>query len=154
MQKTLKRLFMLLLSVALISCIAVFAACNKDEETNDGTVTITVKYPDGTPVNGHTDGTKWDNDLETETNVWIQICISAGQGFESCNTPVTLGADGKITLNVQDDIISVFEDNENFTADTKFDIHVQGLTEYKEDGYGSYTKNTLPSKLDITLIAK
>ncbi len=158
MQKTLKRLFMLLLSVALISCIAVFAACNKDEETNDGTITITVKYPDGTPVNGHTDGTGYDESVNEPTAdgsgtcVLIQICIAPNQGVsETCLDFFLLGADGKVTLNVQDDIISGFAYTEGFTDDTKFDIHVRKIDNY--EGECTYTKNTLPSKLDITLVA-
>lgn len=148
---------MLLLSVALISCIAVFAACNKDEETNDGTVTITVKYPDGTPVNGHTDGKNWDNDTETNTNVRVQFCIAPGQGFEGCNTPATLGEDGTIKLNILEEALKGITSLDGFTADSKIELHIlfdstDNNCGYKKDGYGTFTQNTFPSKLDVTLV--
>lgn len=151
MQKILKRLFVILMSAIAITCFALLAACqpNDDEfKEEDGKIVITVVYPDGSPVNGHVDGTKFDSELNLETVVQMQFCTTAG----SCSslTP-TLGENGKIKLDIQNDILGMFT---NLKDDDEIEFHVLGLEDYStgEGGiYGKFKKNEIPSKQTITL---
>lgn len=161
MQKTLKRLFVLLLSAALVACIAVIAACNKNdddaktEKIEEGKMLVTVYYPDGSLVDGQHDGTKMDSDTLSETAVWIQFCV-VGEGG-ACAIPVCLGADGKVLIDIQQNILLGLSGGDGYVAGTsQIAVHVLGLEGYIEgaDGeYGLFTEDKFPSggKLDIHL---
>ena len=53
---------------------------------------FTVVYPDGSAVNGATDGTGGMN----EDTAYIQLCDASG---EQCYAPQKIGADGKVTVD-------------------------------------------------------
>lgn len=97
--KKLFKALTLALTVALAAvCISVFAAaCGKDKG-GEPVYAVYVVYEDGTPVNGHTDGTGWNlNDPEHETYISVKWCNANG-----CPTPVLLGADGKASIKVSE----------------------------------------------------
>lgn len=163
MQKTLKRLFVLLLSAAIMACIAIFAACdkgNKDgDESEEGKITITVCFPDGTPVNGHTDGTSWDTGINGEddgTCIKLQFCKEGADG--ECGIPMLVGEDGKIKLDIQQDIVGKFS---AVSDDEEIEVHVLGVDDRTGDKYlkgeggiyGKFKKNEFPPTLTIKLQA-
>lgn len=149
MQKTLKRLFILLLSAAVIACVAVIGACNKEETVEEGKMVIYVYKPDGTLVNGLTDGDEKPDG--TRKKVTVQFCI----GDQGCNTPLPLDENGKITLDIENDIISKLA---GCTDSSEIEVHILNMSDYESDGdYGTFTKATLHhdgKPYEITLKAK
>lgn len=154
--KTFKRLLILLLSMAMIGCVAAFAACTdpKDPISDDpykeesGYIVISVVYPDGKAVNGPEDG-RDKYDPETVKNVAVQWCIidENGDMQACCPNPAKLDANGKVKISAQD-----ITEGINGTQDTKIEFHVLNLIGYQDDGdYGTFVIKNLPTKLDITL---
>lgn len=152
MQKTLKRLFILLLSAAVIACVAIIGACNKEETVEEGKMVIYVYKPDGTLVNGLTDGDEKSDG--TRKKVSVQFCLPGG----GCNNPLPIGEDGKITLDIENDILKGLKNFPEYTDNSEIVVHILNMSDYESDGdYGTFTKATLhhdgkPYK--ITLKAK
>lgn len=158
MQKTLKRLFVILMSAIAITCFALFAACqpNDDDEfkEEDGKIVITVVYPDGSPVNGHEDGTMFDTKLNKDTVVKVQFCTAVDAEGGACSPLYVLGENGKIKLDIQKDILSMFG---TLDDDVKLELHIQGITGYIDGlggDYGTFTKNSFPHACKVTLKAE
>ncbi|MDE6597483.1 MAG: hypothetical protein K2K60_02465 [Clostridia bacterium] len=87
----------LALTVALAAvCISVFAAaCDKGGDKDEGEVySVYVVYEDGTPVNGHTDGTGYDMGTNASTYVFVKWCKGT-----ACPNPIPLGTDGKAKIS-------------------------------------------------------
>lgn len=154
MQKTLKRLFILLLSAALIACVALIAACDKgdgkgggEETVAEGKMVIYVYKPDGTPVNGKTDG-------KNGKTVRVQFCIPHG-GCTANNAEI--GVDGKVELDINNDILNQFA-GYDVNDSTEYVVHILNVPDtYLEDGdYGTFTKDTFhnegkPYKITLKL---
>lgn len=84
MQKTLKRITLILAAVAAVVCLAVFASACQDKDNKD-TYTVTVVYAENnSPVDG------------TASELNVQICTARLDGtLITCYTMHNVGADGK-----------------------------------------------------------
>lgn len=142
MQKTLKRIAVILLALVATVCVAVsLTACNSATD-----YTVTVEYPDHTAVNGTTDGKPQYGD---GTTMSVQLCVVSADGKTgSCFIPVNLGADGKATIKAPEYTLKEGE---------KFKIQVNAVPEgYKCDPARTYYDSskyvTEPGNYVITLV--
>ena len=164
MQKIFKRLAVVLMAVIASACLLlIVSACTdgKVPEGGDGVpegkVLVTVLKPDGTPVNGLTDGNGYDGELNSETVVKIQFCLYGSEDLAeqlTCNTPTTLGEDGKLMLDIQNNIeymANSFAEYETLYVQ----IHILYIDGYLSNGdYGTFEVGKIPSKIDVTLKAE
>lgn len=144
MQKTFKRLAVILLAIVATVCVA-FSLTACGETVTD--YVVTVVYPDGTAVNGTTDGV---NPLDPSVKaVTVQICLVDG----GCYDTQTLDANGKATLKAPSYQLKEGE---------KFKLQVNNVPEgYKctiesateRTYYSSTNYVTEPGKYTITLEA-
>ncbi len=89
--KNIKRIVFLVLSLVLVLTMgAMMVGCGEPEVD---TITVTLNYPNGTAVNGATDGiTEGDRYYA----ISVQICTVDEAGEQlACSTPVDVSADGK-----------------------------------------------------------
>lgn len=142
MQKTLKRIAVILLALVATVCVAVsLTACSSATD-----YTVTVEYPDHTAVNGTKDGKP---QYGNETIMSVQLCVVSSDGKTGqCFTPVNLGADGKATIKAPEYTLKEGE---------KFKIQVNAVPEgYKCDPartyYDSSNYVTKPGNYKITLV--
>lgn len=142
MQKTLKRIAVILLALVATVCVAVsLTACNSATD-----YTVTVEYPDHTAVNGTTDGKP---QYGNETTMSVQLCVVSSDGKTGqCFTPVNLGADGKATIEAPEYTLKEGE---------KFKIQVNAVPAgYQCDSartyYDSNNYVTKPGNYKITLV--
>lgn len=131
MKKFIKRFIPVLVLLLCLSCFCM-TACGGGASTD---YVITVVYPDGSAVNGQTDGTTG----MTETKVQIQICAEG----EQCLNPSDLGEDGKVSFPA--------EMVESLTGD-QYKVQINGCPE----GYTYELQYVSPSNrtITITLIAE
>lgn len=109
MQKIIRRLALLLTVALSVICIGIVASACKDDKKTSNYV-VTVVYPDGTAVNGTTEG--YNIDDEDDTQVTVQICVLLANGTTGqCFDKVELGEDGKATIPTPDYTLG---DGENF----------------------------------------
>ena len=139
----------LALTVALAAvCISVFAAAcdNKDSEP---VYAVYVVYEDGTPVNGHEDGTGFNvNDPAHETYIKVKWCNSNG-----CPDPVYLGTDGRASVKVSEMEKAGFKEGDKGVPAY---VEIYSLSaEYGEyslaDGYHVKLDISGPGEVKITL---
>lgn len=135
MKKMIKRIAVLLvIALAAIGMTVFTAACGSKGET----FSVTVLYPDGTPVNGltdGTDGTEGDGTIML-TYVFVQWCDEKG-----CSNQVRIGEDGTASNNL-----------EVPTDGNSYHILLTGLPEgytFEDNYYASE-----PGNVTIRLIAK
>ena len=135
----------LALTVALAAvCISVFAAaCDKGGDKDEGAVyAVYVVYADGTPVNGHTDGTGFNvNDIAHETYIAVKWCNENG-----CPTPVILGTDGKASIKVSEMEKAGFKE-----GDKGVPTYVEIIDLKAEYGLTYHQNITGPGEVKITL---
>ena len=94
MKKLTKFTLMIAMALSAIFAGVFLAACGGEEtitEDDPNTFYITVVYPDGSAVNGTTDGTAGDG-----SKVYIQICDAETEN--ACALPKQLGANGKLSV--------------------------------------------------------
>ena len=96
--KNFKRIVFLVLSLVMVLTMGVMMMGCGETETN--TITVTLTYPDGTVVNGTTDGlTEGDRYYA----VSVQICTVDEAGEQlACSTPINVTADGKAVFEEKD----------------------------------------------------
>jgi hypothetical protein len=136
MQKILKRIaFTATLVLAIVCLCSFFAACGEKEDTS--VYTVTVVYPDGTAVNGQTEGTAGSDDKK----VMVQICDATNEA--RCYKLQQLGTDGVVTVDA-----AALE--EALTGATSFSVHLNGVpTGYTYDN--SKILTTTSHSVKITL---
>ena len=146
MKKNLYRILLTALSVVFaLVCGVIATGCNGGDDNNNNNnnnnptetiFTVTVVYPDGTTVDGTTEGT---GGLEGNI-VNVQFCSTAEDG--ACATPIPLGADGKVSVNVNDLIDGV----------TEYKVRVLGCPEgYSCNDYSYFAEGS--TTITITLTA-
>ena len=175
--KFLKKFTAIFAAVLVIVCLAAFAvACednsgnnnegnnnvvggdeqNNNEQYATDTFTVIVKYEDGTPVDGakHRDGGDWTHDLmPIPAPAQVQFCAVMPSGvLGSCNTPVTIGEDGKVTIELAG-ILSTAESMQT----NLFELHIKnvksyGFTDGENNGaYGRFEVDKIPLTIEVTL---
>lgn len=135
MKNLLKKFTLFLAAAIAVTCVCALAACKNDNDENKDSYTITVKYPDGTAVNGQ------------ELGLTVQICeyIIAEERIGTCYGTYNVGADGKAAVPAD-----AFWDLKN---NTKYHWQVNNLP----DKYTYSEESVLmdaPGDLTITLVAK
>lgn len=93
MKKLTKFTLMIAMALSAIFAGVFLAACGGEEtitEDDPNTFYITVVYPNGSAVNGTTDGTGDGG------KVYVQICDAENEN--SCSNPMQLGANGKLSV--------------------------------------------------------
>lgn len=94
MQKVFKRISLI---VAMLLCTVFLGVCaTACGESAANTITVSVVYPDGSAVNGETDGTGGMNENELS----VQFCNADNESL--CYTPISVNAEGKATVSVND----------------------------------------------------
>lgn len=98
MKKIIKALTLTLVLSLTLVCAGLFAtACNKDKDEGEK-YSVYVVYPDGSAVNGHTDGTGYNAGTDTETVVYVQWCnYDTGKCYEA----ILVGTDGKASVSAE-----------------------------------------------------
>ena len=134
MNKWFKRIALCSILAVAVVCMGIFVAgCDKTTSTD---YVITVVYPDGTPVNGETDGTTG----MSGTCVQVQLC-QADDPIK-CYQKVTLGTDGIARIKA--------EAIESALGKVTYAVHVQGLpSTYTADD--TLTVDATHKTLTITL---
>ena len=121
--------------------------------SKDGKIYVTVRYPNGTPVNGlNEDG--WNDAFSTfPAVIGIQIAFVSEDGsLGPYMSPVNLNENGQATLDINYIIESMVA-----TGAVAFEVHVLhvqylGYVKGEEGEYGIFTEDTAPQNLFITLI--
>ncbi|MDE6000840.1 MAG: hypothetical protein K2G96_00740 [Clostridia bacterium] len=133
----------LALTVALAAvCLGVFAAACCDKNYDGEVYAVYVVYEDGTPVNGHTDGTGFNvNDLANETYISVKWCNENG-----CPNPIFLGTDGKASIKVSDLEAAGFKE-----GDKGVPTYVEIINLKAEYGTTYHKDITGPGEVKITL---
>lgn len=141
MAKKLKITLIACLTVCLAAFVAIFAACDNNNDDSagdtpsDGTVTysITVEYEDGTIPS-------------TDLRIAVQLCAVRDDGTQGlCLTPVMIDENGVAEFVI--DVASLSEINDEISADTVYHIQINRVPEthtYDEElyttvGQSSYT---------------
>ncbi|MDE5722466.1 MAG: hypothetical protein K2I30_07015 [Clostridia bacterium] len=143
MIKTLRKITLGAVIALAVVCMGIFAAaCDKNDDGGEAYV-ITVLYPNGSAVDGQTEGTGGViGDGEQGTFVMVQLCDADNE--EHCYTQLRLGADGKLSIPAS-------ELEEALSGVNNFAVHLNGLPE----GYG-YDDNYKVSKTnkEVTITLK
>lgn len=165
--KLFKKFAVVFAAIVAIFALAAFAACtDKPDNGDDGgdvvyattEFTITIKYEDGTTIDGtkHRDGGSWMNDADTTspvTNVRIQYCaVFADGSLGSCANPVVVNENGQAVISVSD--VKSFVESVNAV---KFELHIMHVSSYgytkgeDNSAYGRYEIDKIPVDLTVTL---
>lgn len=154
MQKLFKRFSVVIMALAMVVCLAVFAvACTNDDDKDEekyatDTFTVTVLDENGNPIDGTNYG---QEDFPDENGVYptcavkIQFCTLEG-GCTFRNPEV--GADGKATIE-----LSVLKElAANGETVELHVLYVEGKGYKKE--YGQYKVDKIPLEITVTLALK
>ena len=146
MKKLFKTLSVLAIVTLCTICMAAFAGCGDDSNSDldPNIIYITVLDENGKAIDGTTFG-EADFD-ETNHQVQIQFCTVDGKYGCSMNNP-NVDKDGKAQFNLSE--IKNFEVTNNATT---VELHVLGVTKkgYKKE-YKQYKISEIPQTITVTL---